>query len=232
MTPDTLAFAEAFIAARASYRAAVLESQANGTPLPEFPALPAIPVPFITPDLTCEQCDAPAIHTAGTLSFTLASPDTAALALQQLAAASTTELLHNHCTSNPSNVHALGDRGEGTVITYDVRMLAHEETQPAVPKVPLCPGLPPEPKAPHPERPDRLEAIVSHLLATGVYQRCIAIPCREAQDSELALVHAPHVLETVKSKEAIPAGEVRPWAWRCCRCCPRCLVLTMCDQHL
>lgn len=72
------------------------------------------------------------------------------------------------------------------------------------------PGLPPPPPAYHPERPARLEAIVCHLLGTGVYQRCVPVPCREATDDELLLVHEANVLEVVKDKEGVPDGQVRP----------------------
>ena len=96
-----------------------------------------------------------------------------------------------------------------TVITYDPRMLLHEETRPPAPNKILPDILPGVPSGPHPERPQRVEAIVAHMLATGVYQRCVALPCREVTDEELATVHTQDVLTTVASKVDIPDGVVR-----------------------
>lgn len=100
-------------------------------------------------------------------------------------------------------------------LAYDPRMLLHREESGAAPAAassaatdasespvhgPLgspMGGAPlplPRPMpSPHPERPDRLRAIVAHLAAMGLFQRCWQVPTRCAHGHELATVHtAPH----------------------------------------
>ena len=50
---------------------------------------------------------------------------------------------------------------------------------------------------PHPERPDRLRAIAQHLVATGVYQRCLTLPAREVENSELETVHGNNYIKNI-----------------------------------
>ena len=88
-------------------------------------------------------------------------------------------------------------------LAYDPRMLLHcEEGAPdgrgvqgplgsaaGAARLPLPRPMP----SPHPERPDRLRAIVAHLAAMGLFQRCWQVPARCAHGHELATVHtAPH----------------------------------------
>eukprot|EP01044_Picomonas_judraskeda_P012483 COSAG03_NODE_1789_length_3521_cov_2.148743_2_plen_640_part_00 len=75
-------------------------------------------------------------------------------------------------------------QGAKTAVCYDPRMLAHVKE---------------ERESVHPERPDRLRAIRQHLEARGLWQRCDAMPAREATAAELELIHTPAHCRTVKA---------------------------------
>ena len=90
------------------------------------------------------------------------------------------------------------------LFVYDEAMLLHEEeeeddahTGGALSSLKLfIPGvvLPPHSRNLHPERPDRLRAIVQHLYAAGLLQRCCRLPARDVTPSELRTVHdGPHL---------------------------------------
>ncbi|CAI5483470.1 unnamed protein product [Closterium sp. Yama58-4] len=57
-------------------------------------------------------------------------------------------------------------------VAYDERMMAHQD-----------------PEMDHPEQPARIHRIFSYLQSTGLAQRCIRVPAREATDEELQSVH-------------------------------------------
>eukprot|EP00249_Psilotum_nudum_P019805 c27426_g1_i2 orf=1077-3047(-) len=75
--------------------------------------------------------------------------------------------------------------GRLTAIGYDERMLLHSEVQMK--------------SYPHPERPDRLRSILSGLEAAGLFQRCFAIPTREASRAELEAVHTKEHVDAVEA---------------------------------
>ena len=105
-------------------------------------------------------------------------------------------------------------------LAYDPRMLLHHEAPPPTEDTQGLPSpsgedsdmdgspvhgplgspqggsrmlLPRPMPSPHPERPDRLRAVVAHLAAMGLFQRCWQVPTRCAHGHELATVHtAPH----------------------------------------
>eukprot|EP00798_Chlamydomonas_sp_ICE-L_P002356 gene2356-8664_t len=73
--------------------------------------------------------------------------------------------------------------GEKVALAFDERMTLHEEGR----------------FAPHPERPDRIMAIITRLLANGVADRCLRIPCREAKVEELRAVHTSELVSFVQA---------------------------------
>ncbi len=97
-----------------------------------------------------------------------------------------------------------------TAIVYDERMLLHEEMSRPEGRsrsnglASILPGveLPPSPAGLHPERPDRLRAIAMHLVAAGLFNRCVRIPAREVTRAELRGVHHDRFLDKV---DALPA---------------------------
>ena len=50
---------------------------------------------------------------------------------------------------------------------------------------------------------------MTHLAATGVFQRCVRVPCREVTNDELATVHTSELIDAVVSRQGLPQGEVR-----------------------
>ena len=99
-----------------------------------------------------------------------------------------------------------------TAIVYDERMLVHEEITRSGSNRGLAaalPGvqLPPAPPGLHPERPDRLRAIATHLVAAGLFSRCVRVPAREVTRAELCGVHKAEFLDTVDDlPQAVKAG--------------------------
>jgi hypothetical protein len=99
-----------------------------------------------------------------------------------------------------------------TAIVYDERMLVHEEITRSGSNRGLAaalPGvqLPPAPPGLHPERPDRLRAIATHLVAAGLFSRCVRVPAREVTREELCGVHTAEFLDTVDDlPQAVRAG--------------------------
>jgi hypothetical protein len=220
--PEGLAFASVLRDAILQYNSDCAAANEASLPIPDFPTLPPCPTLPLTQELTCAMCNSPALWPSGTLSFTLPSQAIAQEALVRLCVTSSRDIVTSY--GSCGHVHHTPEQPPRTVITTDARMLAHEETKPFQERQSAFPGIPPEPAAPHPERPQRLEAIVAHLVATGVYQRCEFVPCREVTEQELALVHTPSVLETVASKADIPPGEV-------CLCHHRAWMLGFCCFH-
>jgi hypothetical protein len=97
-----------------------------------------------------------------------------------------------------------------TAIVYDERMLLHEEMSRPEGRgrsnglASILPDveLPPSPAGLHPERPDRLRAIAMHLVAAGLFNRCVRVPAREVTRAELRGVHHDSFLDKV---DALPA---------------------------
>ncbi|HEY7863470.1 MAG TPA: histone deacetylase, partial [Thermoanaerobaculia bacterium] len=52
---------------------------------------------------------------------------------------------------------------------------------------------------PHPEHPGRAEAILEHLRAQGLWERCRLIPARPATREELSAIHTEELIETVET---------------------------------
>jgi acetoin utilization deacetylase AcuC-like enzyme len=83
-------------------------------------------------------------------------------------------------------------------VAYDSRMLLHAESPKPQLKPPF-PGLPPPLQPPHPERPDRLRCVAEHLVATGLFQRCLRVPSRRVRRDEITLCHTPGHFDLIDS---------------------------------
>ena len=64
---------------------------------------------------------------------------------------------------------------------YDTRMMQHE----------CIPNF-------HPEQPSRISSIFAKLEEAGCTSRMVHIPCREAVQEEVTLVHAQKIWDTVE----------------------------------
>ncbi|KAA0172293.1 hypothetical protein FNF27_06092 [Cafeteria roenbergensis] len=86
-------------------------------------------------------------------------------------------------------------------IAYDARMLLHDEVTHT--RRALLPGVPAPPRAPHVERGDRLACVAQHLVAKGLFQRCVRTPSRPARRDEIKLCHSEEHLAQVDSLRAV-----------------------------
>ncbi|DBB13710.1 TPA: hypothetical protein ACH3X3_000725 [Trebouxia sp. C0006] len=77
------------------------------------------------------------------------------------------------------------------VLAYDERMTLHVEGQ----------------GSSHPERPDRIRAVMARLRASGITDRCLAMPVREATAAEVSACHGPDHMTRVASKSALAAAD-------------------------
>ena len=92
-------------------------------------------------------------------------------------------------------------------VAYDPAMLAHAAPTQHPSASDSLPGVPLPPPQPHPERPDRLKAIVAHLAAMGLFQRCWRVECSCASHDALRTVHTPHLVDRVAATaDAGPDG--------------------------
>ncbi|KAL0025680.1 hypothetical protein WJX77_003831 [Trebouxia sp. C0004] len=80
---------------------------------------------------------------------------------------------------------------ERVVLAYDERMTLHVEGQ----------------GSSHPERPDRIRAVMARLTASGITDRCLTMPVREATAAEVTACHGPDHMTRVASKSALAAAD-------------------------
>jgi acetoin utilization deacetylase AcuC-like enzyme len=117
---------------------------------------------------------------------------------------------HSHSHSFPGSIRGMSSSASATstCISFDERMLHHEEFKRPRTQPQSLPGLPPLPQQPHPERPDRLRAIAQHLVAAGLFQRCERLPSREVTREEASLVHEASLLDIVDDLQSRVEGGV------------------------
>ncbi|KAL0033146.1 hypothetical protein WJX79_005419 [Trebouxia sp. C0005] len=77
------------------------------------------------------------------------------------------------------------------VLAYDERMTLHVEGQ----------------GSSHPERPDRIRAVMARLTASGITDRCLTTPVREATAAEVTACHGPDHMTHVAGKSALAAAD-------------------------
>src|SRR6202162_3711931 len=67
----------------------------------------------------------------------------------------------------------------------------------------------------HPENPGRLEAIRSHLVAEGLFDRCEHFPAREATAAELRAVHTQGLIDAVRATAGRDFSQLDPDTYAC-----------------
>jgi acetoin utilization deacetylase AcuC-like enzyme len=67
----------------------------------------------------------------------------------------------------------------------------------------------------HPEHPGRLEAIRSHLVTEGLFDRCERVPAREATVGELLAIHTQGLIDAVQATSGRDFTELDPDTYAC-----------------
>lgn len=62
----------------------------------------------------------------------------------------------------------------------------------------------------HPENPARVRAVLAHLRDTGLRERMVPVPEREASEADLRLAHQPSLIELVRRAEAMGGAWLDP----------------------
>ena len=100
---------------------------------------------------------------------------------------STIQTLHSGEMQNGDVAEEKSTDPSGVYYVYDTRMMQHECISDF-----------------HPEQPSRISSIFTKLEEAGCIQRMAHIPCREALQEEVTLVHSEKLWETVDDFQSAP----------------------------